>query len=317
VTRRLDRGFRDTSVAKGYCVLLALIVCGVVRVGSGQTTSPPMTAPEKFGDVWLNGTVGTAEVKIYIGEASSARKGLEGIFVYSTDWSGLPLKGDWSVPGRIRLSEGDPGSPTPKAAFDLDVSQSQVTGTWTSSDGSQVLPVRLQRVPEPPRFDVAIRRPRRFQNTTWPITLSYPDGWRLVVSEAHLTLRSPDPKDLLFDNELACVRGTELPPPPASDQEPVELEWPFFRGPSGWLVPTGIGGSCEDEKCEPPEVRKTSVGLFMKTEFGYRSHGPWGYAGIAVGRAYLVVVGDEWVHCRDRLLDRDTRIGVVDNRRRR
>jgi hypothetical protein len=234
------------------------------------------------------------------------------VYYYTKDWSPLPLDGDWTAPGQIRLAEGDPGDTAAKPRFDLKVSQTRaVEGTWTSADGRRVLPVTLTRVPKPPSFEVAIHRAQQFVHPKWPIRLTYPVGWRLDFSDDDLTLRSSDARDMLFENELHCVRGTGLPPAPLPGEPPVEFARPFFRGESGWLVETGLSGDCMTETCEPPQSRGGGAGAFMKASMSYRSQGPWGYMGLADAPVYLVVVGQAWARCSDRLLDRDTRITVA------
>jgi hypothetical protein len=294
------------------------LVCCLWWLAVAQATSVAAQRPESLGDVWLEGTVGSAAVRAYVGDAGYPKEdGLWGMYYYTKYWLPLTLEGGWTSPGQVRLTEGDPGNARAKPRFDLKMSQSPlVEGTWTSADGQQVLPVKLRRVPKPPPFEVAIRRARRFEHPKWPITLSYPAGWRLDASDGKLTLRSPDPEDMLFRNELDCVRGTGLPAPPRSGEPPVEFEWPFFRGESGWLAGTGLSGECESDTCKPPESRQAGAGVFMKASMAYRSHGPWGYWGLAEASAYLVVVDDEWARCSDRLLDADTRIRVVGSGRR-
>jgi hypothetical protein len=248
-----------------------------------------------------------------VSDAGSPRsEGLWGLYYYTKHWSPLPLDGDWTAPGQIRLAEGDPGETAGKPRFDLKVSQPRtVEGTWTSADGQRVLPVTLTRVPKPPSFEVAIHRALQFVHPKWPIRLTYPAGWRLDFSDDDLTLRSPDPEDMLFEHELHCVRGTGLPPAPLAGEPPVEFAWPFFRGESGWLVETGLSGDCMTDTCEPPQSRGGAAGNFMKASMAYRSQGPWGYMGLADAPVYLVVVGHAWARCSDRLLDHDTRITVA------
>jgi len=221
----------------------------------------------------------------------------------------LALDGDWTGPGRLALAEGDPKDDGPKPRFDLEVTRSGATGTWTSPDGETV-PVRLRRVPKPAPFKSAIRQPRRFDDPRWPVTLTYPAGWRLDVSDSELRLRSPDPFDVLFENELSCTQGTGVPAVPEPDEPPVEFVWPFFRGRSGWLVNVSGYGECEDDRCEPAKVEQSRGASIVRGNSGYRSYGPWGYMGAADRESHLILAGDRWAMCSDRLLDRPSRLGA-------
>jgi len=294
----------------------AVLVCWPWSVGGAQ--SPIAAQPAILGDVWLEGTVGREPVRAYIADAGWPKStGLWGAYYFTKNWAGIALDGLWSAPGRIRLNEGDPDTAGAKPRFDLTTSHpSSMEGTWTSADGVQVLPVKLRRMSKPAPFEVAIRRPRQFADPQWPIRLTYPVGWRLDVGATELTLRSPDPRDTMFGNELSCVRGRGVPVPPRRGDPPVNFQWPFFRGETGWLADAGTSGDCTDVDCKPADARSTRAGMFLKASAGYRSHGPWGYMGLANAEFYLVVVEQTWVFCKDRLLDTDTRIGIADQRQR-
>jgi len=240
---------------------------------------------------------------------------LWGIYYDTKDWTPVPLEGDWTPPGRIRLFEGDPRDEGPKPRFDLSISESAVDGTWTSADGQETLRVRLRRIPKPAPFKVAIGRARHFADARWPITLSYPADWRLDVGDSDLELQSPDPFDMLFDNNLSCVRGRGLPSSPGPEDPPEKLKWPWFRGRSTWLFQSG-DGDCTTDRCEVAESEQRGAGTFFRGDVGYRMYGPWGYMGLADESSYLAIVGQEWVVCGDRLLDTDARIAVAGTDRR-
>jgi len=295
------------------CCLLALSG----SPSRGVLAQAPLTAAKEqqsLGDVWFEGTVGDATIRAYVGDAGWPKpNGLWGIYYYTKYWTPLPLDGDWIAPGRIGLVEGDPDSEAPKPRFDLNLSRSGAVGTWISADRKRTLRVSLRRVPKPAAFKVAISQARRFADPRWPITLSYPAGWKLEVTQSDLKLRSPDPEDMLFDNELSCARGNGLPARPGPGKPPVPFKWPFFVGPSGWLVETG-SDECTTDTCEVPATRESEGATFVRHDIGYRMYGPWGYMGAADKAIHLIVVGQAWVLCDDRLLDVDTRIGVAPGR---
>jgi hypothetical protein len=120
---------RLKSIGVAFCVLLM----AASPDGSAAIQAPSSAAPaiELLGDMWLEGVVGQATVRAYIGDAGYPKtEGLWGMYYYTKYWTGIPLEGDWIAAGRIRLFEGDPGNSGPKPRFDLRVSGSgPVTGT--------------------------------------------------------------------------------------------------------------------------------------------------------------------------------------------
>ncbi len=188
-----------------------------------------------------------------------------------------------------------------------------MTGTWTSGDGRRTLPVRLRRIARPAAYEAAIQNPRRFADTRWPIEFNYPAGWFLEVTGTKLVMRSPDPLYMLFRNVLECKRGRGLPGVPVVEGAVVHFQGSYYRVSEGWRVDTGPGPGTdcrgrEGRNCEPPKTRQAGSALLMSADIDYRSHGPWGYAGIAGAKEHLVIDGSEWVHCFDRLLDSEDRI---------
>jgi hypothetical protein len=146
--------------------------------------------------------------------------------------------------------------------------------------------------------------------------LAYPSGWRLDADEGELDLLSPDPRDMMFDNQLACERGSGLPKVGDTEEAPVLFKGSFYRTKTGWLAATGLSGDCEGDGCEVPATRQLGGVTFMRVDIEYRGHGPWGYRGLAAAREHLIVAGAEWVHCIDGVLDSDTRIEPAGARRR-
>ena len=146
----------------------------------------PTAQETKFlGDVWLEGTVGSALVRVYLGDAGYPKKdgGLWGMYYYTKFWTPIPLDGDWVAPGRVRLLEGDPLDETSlKPRFELTIPASgPATGTWTSADGRRVLRNALRRISKPPEY-AAAGLTRRFTDANWLITFRYPASWRLQVN---------------------------------------------------------------------------------------------------------------------------------------
>ncbi|MDO8794064.1 MAG: hypothetical protein Q7J25_05535 [Vicinamibacterales bacterium] len=272
--------------------------------------SAPAPVPEtQLPETWLEGSIGPgAAVRVFIESAGWPKDGgLWGMYYYTKYWTPIALEGDWISPGRILMYEGDPGAESRlRPRFDLQLSaQGAVTGAWTSADGRRRLPVRLHRIARPPPFDIAIQRARRFADPRWPIEISYPEGWFLQVTDMELVVRSPDPQDMLFDNELRCERGRGLPPVPGEQDEPQAFQGGFYRTRAGWRVRVS---NLRELGLEVPRTRVVGSMTFMSAETAYRAHNAWGYAGIGEGKEHLMIDGYEWVLCYDRLLDSDDRI---------
>lgn len=268
-----------------------------------------------FTDAWFEGTIGYAPVRAYVGTAGWPKSdGMWGIYYYTKYWTPIALEGDWTRNGRLRLAEGDPKSDDPKPHFDLTVTRSSANGTWTSEDGRRTVPVRLRRVPKPAGFKDAIRSPRRFADPGWPITFDYPAGWRLDVTDTQLRLRSPDPEDMLSENELSCTLGYGVPDPPGPEEPPYEFQWPFFRAASGWLASGGVSAECDpdsdlvSEHCEPVEAQQVRGATILRSNTGYRHYGPWGYMGAASTQSHLIIADGRFASCSDRVFDDESRL---------
>lgn len=156
----------------------------------------------------------------------------------------------------------------------------------------------------------AMRRSRQFAHPRWAMTLNYPEGWFLHVTDTELVLRSRDPEDVIFDNELRCTRGSGLPSVPDNADDIYEFQGSFYRAQDGWRVKSGLRATenCENDSCESPNTRRVGAVVIMSGEGGYRGYSPWGYSGVSSGTEHVVIDGDDWVHCYDRLLDSDDRI---------
>jgi len=238
--------------------------------------------------------------------------GLWGVYYYTSDVFPITLEGEQLPNGMIHMYEGDPGeSRDHRARLDLKLGAT-VKGNWTPVGGGKMLPVRLRRTKKPAPFEIAVRTPRRFTHPEWPIQLTYPAGWFLEGSGSHFKLQSPDPQDMMFDNALTCNRGRGLPPAPGANEAAVEFEGAFYRTHGGWRIEGYSGGYCESDtdrnSCVVPKTRHVGTMTIMSGDTAYRSHNAWGYAGMAEAIQHLVIDGDEWVHCVDRLLDSDSRI---------
>jgi hypothetical protein len=266
--------------------------------------------PDEFPDTWLEGTIGRGlRVHMYIGEAGwPMDHGLWGMYFYDSRWEPLPLEGARLPSGDLELFEGDPGRDAePRARFRLHPGGS-VTGTWTSADGARTLTVNLARTRKPDPYDVAIRRPRRFIDPRWPFSFAYPDGWLVRAGETRLLVRSPDPEDMIFDTELACERGHGVPPAPRADAPPqLFRDTTFYRTPNGWVTSRGGMQDCAEPgtRCDPATSRTTGGLTVLSAEVGYRAYNAWGYAGEADRSDYLILRGDEWATCVNRLFPSD------------
>ena len=299
----------------GSAVISSVLAVWIWAAVAAQAPAITRNHPADFTDAWFEGTIGYAPIRAYVGDAGWPKSdGVWGIYYYTKYWTPIALEGDWTRDGRLRLAEGDPGSDGPRPHFDLTVTRSSANGTWRSEDGRRTVPVRLRRVPKPAGFKDAIRSARRFADPGWPITFDYPEGWRLDVTGTHLKLRSPDPEDMLFENELSCTLGAGVPDPPGPDEPPFEFRSPFFRASSGWLVNHAMSLECHSgsdtvtEACEPIEAEEVRGATILRSNTGYRHYGPWGYMGAAETQSHLIIADGRWASCSDRLFDDESRL---------
>ena len=160
----------NTRMKLRACVCLLVLTAGAGHRAVAQVPAARASEPQPFGDAWFEGTVGNAAVRVYVGDAGWPKKdGLWGMYYYTQYWTPIPLEGNWVSRGRLRLVEGDPGSDALKPAFDLSVTPSGATGTWTSADEKRRVRVTWRRIPKPAPFDIAIRQARRFADPRWPL----------------------------------------------------------------------------------------------------------------------------------------------------
>jgi hypothetical protein len=289
------------------CVALAAVLADSRPIA--QTATPAGQQPAELPETWLEGNIGRRSLRMFLEAAGWPKDdGVWGVYYYTDDRFPITLEGERLPNGVIRVYEGDPGdSREDRARMDLSFG-SAVTGTWMPADGGKTLPVRLRRTKQPAPFEIAVRNARRFANPGWLMELTYPAGWFLEASGTHLKLRSPDPQDMMFDNALTCNRGRGLPRVPGANEAAVEFEGSFFRTHDGWRIEGSPTAHCERDSCVVPKTRQVGTMIIMSGEASYRSHNGWGYAGIAETIQYLLIDGEDWVHCVDRLLDSDSRI---------
>ncbi len=259
---------------------------------------------------------------MYVGPAGWPLKEdlLWGAYFYTRDWTMIPLEGHREPSGAIVLYEGDPGtSQELRPMFELNVtSGTVVSGTWKAPDSQRPTRVRLKTIPQPPPFEKAIARSRTFARPEWPFSFAYPDGWSLQDSGERFVLQSRDPQDMMFGNGLDCERGVDVPPRPPAGAPPKEFRGAFYQSDEGWVVASeqSVTTLCDepDSDCTAPLTRSDGSATFMSASGAYRSHNPWGYAGIAEANHYLIVDGNRWAFCFDRLLDSPDRIKLNPSR---
>jgi hypothetical protein len=289
------------------CVVLATVLVENRPHAEKAPAAPP---PDELPATWLEGNIGGRAVRMFIEDGGWPKDdGVWGAYYYTSDWLPLMLDGTRLADGTVRLYEGEPGpSVEGRPRFDIKLGTT-VTGTWTAGDTAPKVPVRLHRTKQPLRYEDAIKSPRRFADPGWPLQLTYPAGWRLDVGGTDLTLRSPDPQDMMFDTMLQCERGRGLPPAPQAGEAATEFKGFFYRAADGWRIEGNPEHECDDaESCPIARTRRVGSVSLMSGETSYRSHNAWGYSGIASAREHLVIDGEEWAHCSDGLLDSDSRL---------
>jgi len=275
----------------------------------------PAPGKAALDDTWLEGTVGRAPVRMFVGPGGFPLPDghIWGAYFYTRAWEFIPLDGERLASGVIRVYEGDPTLPQKsRAHLDMTLDSTGADGTWTSADGARKLPVELHKIAKPPLFKDAMAHPKTFADPNWPITFTYPDTWSLKNSGTSLVVQSPDPFDMIFENQVECERGTHPPPPPAAGEPPKEFRDGFYRTRDGWVVAKSTTQLCDepDSKCVAPHARSSRRAVLMDADIGYRAHNPWGFAGMGEAVGYLAIDGDRWAYCFDRVFDSRDRISL-------
>ena len=272
------------SVIRAILVLLALSRGG--SIAHAQPLDP----------TWLEGTIGGQKVRMYLESARPDTETVFGIYYYERYGEPIVLASVASSAGSLVFNECDACddlSGVPRLVLEMGRAGAlRVRGTWTSADGRRTLPVSLRRVGD---FvtSVPVSDLRRFADTRWPITFMYPAGWFVSVTPYELSVRPPDPEEMVWRNELRCEQGRGLPAPPAPGEPPVEFDPPFVRTPFGWRVTASPSG----DDLKEPNVR----GDVMSGTVGYSHGARWPLPGIFEEVKHLLVSGETWVLCTDRL----------------
>ena len=263
----------------------------IVVNGVGATASAQQLAP-----TWLEGTIGGQKVRMYLESTASDEAAVFGLYYYEKYGEPIVLTSLEAAPGSLVFGECYPCDTQPKAnrlVLTLGGTDAPlVQGTWTSEDEQRTLPVRLKRVAE---FvtSIPVGNLRRFRDQRWPIEFMYPAGWLVSVTASELAVLPPDPEDMVWRNELRCEQGRGLPAPPLLGEPPVVFDSPFVRTPFGWRVTSSPWG----DDLEEPKVR----GDVMSGLTGSRHGARWPLPGIFEETKHLVVSGETWVLCTDRL----------------
>src|SRR5688572_6755371 len=221
-----------------------------------------------------------------------------GVYYYERFKQPIVMTSEPAPNGYLALGECEPcdapAAPHHRLLLKVDSPDAPtLTGTWTSADGTRTLPVTLRRVGE---FvtDAPITRLQKFTDPRWPIEFMYPAGWFVSVTSRELLVQSPDPEDMVWRRELACDQGRGVPRVPARGEEPVEFDYPFFRTSSGWQVDTWMG-------MEAADVERYGTAIHMSSDVTNKGAPLWPSPGLFEETRHLVVSGDRWVSCTERL----------------
>jgi len=291
------------------------IAACLLMLGIWAQAQEPAQPLKGLQDTWLEGTIGRQAVRMFVGPGRfPLQEGrIWGGYFYTRAWEFIPLEGESLPSGVLRVYEGDPSIPqSGRARLELTIDSSGADGKWTSADGARTQPVELRKMAKPPLFKDAMAHPKTFADPAWPITFTYPDSWPLKNSGTSLVVQSPDPFDMIFENQVECERGTRLPPPPADGEPPKEFRDGFYRTHDGWVATTRTVEFCDepDSKCVAPHTRSNGRAIIMDADISYRAHNPWGFAGMAEAVGYLAIDGDRWAYCFDRVFDTRDRISL-------
>jgi len=273
--------------------------CAAVAIGVATFLTPDSAqALPTLDPTWLEGTIGDAKVRIYLESPFTPDVDtVYGVYYYERYGEPIVLKGLPAADDYIALGECDEcEKPDSVNIMRLKIGAPNalvVEGTWTSADGTRSLPVRLRRVEEFVKQNVA-RTLRKFADRRWPIEFMYPAEWLVIVTPQRLVVRPPDPEDMLWRNELECKQGHGVPDAPVREDESVEIDDIFLRTSSGWRIDSGFG-------INEATVRRYATGTVISGDVAYKHGALWPLPGIFEEARHLVLSGNTWVTCSDRL----------------
>jgi hypothetical protein len=212
-----------------------------------------------------------------------------GAYYYAQmDWTPILISGRIASNGTVRLSDKTE-SHDGTSQLSGKLTASGFLGIWTANNQRRPLPARLT-AGSPPECEDS--RPwKRFNDTAWPITFSYPAAMRLSVVNGTLTLTCPDPASMEYYSMNLRIGQGDL------RDLPSKLGFQLFAGK--WMYGTGCDAE-SDSGCREATVRhEGKISILNADDQEWRIYcRDGGYVGQGEGQETVLLVGDRWVDLR-------------------
>jgi hypothetical protein len=259
--------------------------------GDYQTGYCPKTREleaEPSQKFFFDGTIGKRHARMFLDRGGSD---VVGLFFYSSgDWNPTSLGGEWKN-GNIEMSDGTETHPATGRLIAF-LTENRLTGTWTVSNSAHSEAVNLNAIPEP-RCE-GNERWKRFEDSTWPLSFSYPSSWHIEQSGKTVTISCPNPAAIASEDQVVIYAGTGDPDGPPD--EPTEL----LKCGDTWRY----GGS---SFCDCKQADSLSCGTAKVTHKGSASildvsEREWrvycrdgGYVALGYGEDLVLLIDGNWL----------------------
>jgi hypothetical protein len=251
-----------------------------------QTGYCPQTHPleaEPSQKFFLDETIGKRHVRMYLDRGGSGVVGL--FFDLAGNWD-TTLLGGVRKDGHIDASDATENHPS-TGELKASLADNRLTGTWTKTNGDEPEPVDLVPIPEP-KCDGREKR-KRFDDSDWPVSFSYPASWHLENSGDSVTLTCPNPSEIAYDKQVDIYQGLGSPKGPTN----------LLHCGSAWKYGPNCDCSHKDSSpgCEQARIsRRNSMTILdvSSQEWRIYCHGG-GYVASGDGEDRIVMRGDRWL----------------------
>lgn len=267
-------------------LILALLTIVSAQIAGQSCPSTPALGNENYKKYWLEGTVGSKRVRMYLEAGGEAAIGV----LYRTDdWNPLMLGGQRGKNDNFQLTDKTEGS-LGTGSLKGQLTVYGLTGTWIALKTGNKSAIRLKFTPEP-RCELGSGPWREFDDPRWPITFSYPALWHIEVHESGISITCPDPSLMAYDGfDISFTQGKW------TVVEDREIN--FTRCGNKWYGPTCECSDLTGLFCEDAALVKEQSG--MRIIFGTRQE--WrgycrggGYVGSADGQRRVFLMDDKWI----------------------
>jgi hypothetical protein len=271
---------------RSTALVLALVTAISIQLTgqSGLCPNVPALGDSNFSERWLEGYIGNNPAKMYV--ASSGNTVL-GVFYFTTDWTPIIFSGRYAEDGLIEASDKSDNAPA-TGHLSGKLSANVLIGSWLPAKTGKQSVVQMKSVPQP-HCEIGNGKWRRFTSPQWPVSFSYPAGWRLERTRDGITITCPDPA-------LMAYEGFHIEITPGTGHNSTKIE--FTRCANTWYGP---GCDCTDLDSvfcsQPVPVTRSKRMLLLNGDAGeWRAYcRDGGYAGQTEGSLRVLLFDNKWV----------------------